>query len=955
MKKFSALLAALSLLVFAGSAFATTINASQTAVTVTAGETATATITAAASHGGDLSYALTGDGAAFASLSSTTGTSTTVTFAPAATVQANMYTVTVTVTETYGGDPSGAGHARPQTETATANIAVTVDSPIPPLSFTVTPSATTIMAGETVNFTFSSTGGNGAATYSLVDALDGIVFGRTAAVFTPKAAGQYTLVFTATDALGIGAVQVQTVTINVAEVLSAKAVLSKNPVSVDEQVTVTLTATGGIGASTFTTTTSGVTLGATSNNTATATFRSSESGIFSLRFTATDTASHTANANVSVIVDAPAPEPEAEDVVETVEEEEKEETVTTTAHELDSELTTEVNDDAINNTMSKNAGDAIANDDSYSEEEKALAKDVDAKNEAAVDDLKATGTFPANAESVPQDEVTVTPSSNTDLAGTVAEDNANSGRGGSAPIMGFDVSSPRDGIVKIPTPRQPLTLWGFIIRVLKGVANVNNRAMPGFTAAADDTDTTVFLDSNGNVTTTIPTSVDVNGNPRIGGFMTMATYVKANEPVNMILSIPTEELDNAGVSTTQTTKEVVLPSFKASGTSFFSTFVSSDLLTESFANYYRVGENVLTAKVNNVVVREDWKRTDEELAMATDNNYTMITRLATLDASAEAGSYTYIVAANFVIDDAKRERIDTTDEGGFIFYPNGPANAAANCEVLKYGTRADGTTGLVEATPEDIKNGLQSGYIAFSLAGGDTLTKPMLAVNLTPATTPVFSFALSTSGIRVQQGSRENVTITPVNNSGDVTYMAYEGTTELSWVSFNDNTAVFAPTTSTAARTYNVTIIGSDADLNVYSADISVTVTSSGGGQTEALTLTSSKSSLTVALGDMETLQLSSNALGTATYAVSAPEEAGVALDTATGEALIVPEEAGSYSLVFTVTDSGRASGSNTATITVPMTVTASRNPGGSSGGCDAGFGALALAVLGGLIAARKK
>lgn len=867
---------------------------------------------------------------------------------------ANTYTVTVTVTETY--DESAAGHSSSQTETATVDITVTVNSPVPPLTFTVTPSATTIMAGETVNFAFASSGGNGGTVYSLFDAVEGVVIGNTAAIFTPMAAGTYTLVFTATDSLGVGAIQAQTVTITVAEVLAAKAVLSQNPISVDQPVTITLTATGGIGASTFTTSTAGVTLGTTTNNTATATFRSAESGIFPLRFTATDTAGHTATANVSVIVDAPAPEAEAEDVVEEVVVEEKEETVTVAAHEISSDLTTDVNPDTIANTMSKNSSAAIASDDSYTDEEKALAEGVDEKNDATVNELKGTA-FPLNAENVAQDEVTVTPSSSSNFAQTVAYDNARTGRGSSAPLMGFGVRSSRPGIVKLPAPRQHRSLWGLVIRVLKIVANSNNGASPEvFVAAEDDTDTTVFLDSNGNVTTTIPTSVDVNGNPRIGGYMTIATYVKANEPVDMILSVPTEELETAGVTTATNEVAVTLPSFTAAGTSYFTTFVSSDLLTTT--NYYRIGENVLTAKANNTTVNEDWARTPEELAMATDNNYTMITRLAEIDATDEADTHTYIVAVNFSADQVKRDRIDVTENGGFIFYPNGPAEAAANAEVLKLVVRDDGTTGFDDLTPADIKNGTTSGYLAFSVAGGAALTKPMLAVKLVPAST-VFAFALSTNSVTVKQGETETMNIEPVNNSGDVSYTAVEGTTALDWITFSGNVATFAPTTSTAARTYTVTIMGVDDALKVYSTDITVIVTSASGGDTPttpALTLTPSKSSLSIVLGNYETLTLSSNALGTATYSVvTADEAAGVELNSSTGEAVITPTAVGTYSLVFSVTDSGRASGSNTASITVPLTVRAGGSVGSSGGGCDAGFGALALAVLGGFIAARKK
>lgn len=940
MKKFLALLTALSLFAFAGSAFATSGTATPTAVTVTAGETTTVTVTGTATHGGDLSYSVTGD--IPATLSDTTGESTTVTIAPAATVQANTYTVTVTVTEAYSEYDSAAGHTRPQTETATVDIAVTVNSLVTPLTFTVTPSATTIMAGETVNFTFSPTGGNGGTVFSLVETVENVFFDGATAYFTPKAAGTYTLMFTAVDSLGVGAVQVQTVTINVAEVLAATATLGKNPISVDEQVTITLTATGGIGASTFSTTRTDVTLGATSNNTATATFSSRESGIYALTFTATDTAKHTATAKVSVIVDALAPEPEPEDFIEEVVSEDVNETVTAKAYTLSGDMLKNV--DAAE--IAKKASEAIASDDSYTSEDKALLENID------LIISEATTLLFGGAENAEGITITLLE----DAAEKTSDSDTKAGRSGSAPVLGFSVSSSTGGVAAFSIPRQVQRLWGLILRLIMEATGVdfNSSSLRFVFRAADDdyTDSTVFLDSNGNVTTTIPTSLDVHGNPRVGGFMSMLTYVEAGKNYDMILSIPVEELETAGIETTTKSVDVDIPTFSASGTSFFSTFVSSDLLTNT--NYYRIGENALSSKLNDTVVRNDWARTEEERQLATDNNYTMITRLASIDATAEADTHTYIVAAVFSADQAKRARIDTTEEGGFIFYPNGPANAAGAAEVLKLVARDDGTYGFDDLTPADIKAGVKNGYLAFSVAGGEAATKPMLAVKLVAASTE-FAFALSTSGITVQQGKTETLTITPENNSGDVDYVATEGSTTLDWITFEDNVATFAPTTSTAARNYTVTITGTDEANKVYSTDISVTVTAaSGGDTTEALALTSSKSSLSVVLGDFETLQLSSNALGTATYSVSAEDDAGVELDASTGAAVITPKEIGTYSLVFTVTDSGRASGSNTATVTVPMTVKRG-SVGSSSGGCDAGFGVLALAVLGGLIVARKK
>ena len=951
MKKFLALLVVLSLTVFAGSAFAA-ISTNPAAVNVTAGSTATVSVTARTTHDGELG-AISFTGPEWATFDGTS----TITLAPATSVT-GTYTATVSVTESYSvADPSAAGHTRTETETATANVTVNVTAPVAPLTLTATPVNTTIMAGESTSITLVSTGGTGTKAFTLSELVDGLSISGNTATFAPKTAGTYLLGFIVTDEAG--RTQVAATTITVAEVFAASATISKNPVSVDEQVTVRLIATGGIGAANFTTSTAGVSLGTTTNNAATATFRSAESGIFTLSFTATDGASHTATVNVSVIVDAPAPEPEAEDVVEEVVSQDVRETVTTTAHTLSSDLTTEVNEATIANTMSKNAGAAIASDDSYTSADKALAEGIDERNEAAVDELKNAGAFPEDAESLPQEDVTVTPSSNADLAGTVAKDNANTGRGSSAPIMGFGVSSPRDGIVKVPAPRQPVDLWGLIIRVLKAVVNVNNRAMPGFTAAADgdDTDTTVFLDSNGNVTTTIPTSVDVNGNPRIGGFMTIATYVKANEPVDMIFSVPTEELEAAGITTEANEVEVVLPTFSASGTGFFTTFVSSDLLTNT--NYYRIGENVLTSKANDTVVRNDWARTPEELALATTNNYTMITRLASIDATAEADTHTYIVAAVFSADQAKKDRIDTTEDGGFIFYPNGPANAAGAAEVLKLVARDDGTYGFDDLTPADIKDGVTKGYLAFSVTGGEAATKPMLAVKLLPAEVPTFAFVLSKNNVTVKQGETETAEITAVNNSGDVDYFIAEN--GFDWITINGNIVTFAPKTDTAARTYTVTIYGIDGALATYSQDVTVTVTSAGSTPgsgdvpptpTTSLGLTASATELTLRRGQVETVTLTaSNVLGTASYRVEAEDDAGVTLTD--NVVRIEPKNIGFFTITCVVEDSGRTTG-RTATATIRLTVT----PGSvssSGGGCDAGFGVLALAVLGGLIAARKK
>ena len=131
---------------------------------------------------------------------------------------------------------------------------------------------------------------------------------------------------------------------------------------------------------------------------------------------------------------------------------------------------------------------------------------------------------------------------------------------------------------------------------------------------------------------------------------------------------------------------------------------------------------------------------------------------------------------------------------------------------------------------------------------------------------------------------------------------------------------------------------------------------------TTTLGLSASASTVNITLGNSRTVTLSAaNVQGTASYAVDAPAAAGVTLSGTT--ATIRPTAVGTYSVKFTVTDSGRTT-NNTATANVTVNVTEASEPepetptgtvGSSGGGCDSGFGALALAVLGGFIAARKK
>ena len=126
MKKYLALMAAVLVAVFAGSAYATSLTPSTSTVTVTAGEAASATVTGTATYAGDAMEYAKVSGPDWATLSGTT-----VLINPGATVAAGNYTVTIRVTEVF--DPAVAGHGVSGTDTAETSIAITVNAP------TVTP------------------------------------------------------------------------------------------------------------------------------------------------------------------------------------------------------------------------------------------------------------------------------------------------------------------------------------------------------------------------------------------------------------------------------------------------------------------------------------------------------------------------------------------------------------------------------------------------------------------------------------------------------------------------------------------------------------------------------------------------------------------------------------------------------------------------------------------------
>ncbi len=199
MKKFFALLTICALLAFTGSAFAASpeITADPSSVTITAGASATVSLTATpGNEGGTLSAITITDGTA-ADWATIDGSTLTVT-APA-TATPGPYTITVSVTETYG-DISG--HGGPSTATGTRTIDVTVDYPTPTPTVPADILSVTLAPGVSATRTITATASQGGTlTYEKVSGPDWATLSGNTITFEPPegVTGEFQLVIRVTE------------------------------------------------------------------------------------------------------------------------------------------------------------------------------------------------------------------------------------------------------------------------------------------------------------------------------------------------------------------------------------------------------------------------------------------------------------------------------------------------------------------------------------------------------------------------------------------------------------------------------------------------------------------------------------------------------------------------------------------------------------------------------------
>ena len=250
------------------------LSVSPSSLTVTAGQTATATLTAENAQG-SVTYS--------ASETWVTFSGNTATFAP---TTAGTYSVTITATD--------------ETDHVEETVTVTV---IEPLSLSVSPSSLTITAGQTATATLTAEHAQGSITYHASESW--VTFSGNTATFAPTTAGTYSVTISATDSAmpssDVAATATVSVTVNAAPTFSLNASSTALTLTLPATENVTLTPANESGTVTYTADQSWVTF---SGNTAT--FAPTTAGTYSVTITATDSAGNTDSVSIAVTVN-PAP------------------------------------------------------------------------------------------------------------------------------------------------------------------------------------------------------------------------------------------------------------------------------------------------------------------------------------------------------------------------------------------------------------------------------------------------------------------------------------------------------------------------------------------------------------------------------------------------------------------------------------------------------------------------
>ena len=399
------------------------------------------------------------------------------------------------------------------------------------------------------------------------------------------------------------------------------------------------------------------------------------------------------------------------------------------------------------------------------------------------------------------------------------------------------------------------------------------------------------------------------------------------------------------------------------------------------------GKVLHSAVSGDLFIVEGTVKAKPESAEDTDQSFTVTAtsggKTATFEYDAFEVEADEITADEYkAIDGAAGE----VKEGYQVFFPEGIVVDDEDAAFLPVWLRLIPGTG----DNEDLFTGVEFAGVAGNLKNGEKATVVIEAVDaddepvyykwdVTYAAAPAdleLAVNPATVNVVIDDTTPVTATLTATNAQGTVTYEA-----DVDWVRIDQATGVvtFAPT---EAGNYTVTFTATDSRGEDGKAEATVAVTATTpapvpGDESDDMTLNVSKASvaidLSIASTDTVTLSVENNQ-GAVTYEAS---ESWVTIDQATGVATFAPTATGDYTVTFTATDAEE----HTAIMSVAVNVTRSgktpgetpggETPGGetpvitspdvpgdvgsSGGGCDAGFGALALALAAPLFLRRRR
>lgn len=278
----------------------------------------------------------------------------------------------------------------------------------------------------------------------------------------------------------------------------------------------------------------------------------------------------------------------------------------------------------------------------------------------------------------------------------------------------------------------------------------------------------------------------------------------------------------------------------------------------------------------------------------------------------------------------------------------------AAAKTVALSSNKTGTTYTASVSPSTGLTAAVSGStltLTPSVAGSYTVTVTGTNGTETPATATVsvtvgpngdFKITADPTNVTFDSptAAAKTVALSAENASGTVTYTATVSPSTGLTPTVSGNTLTLTPS---ADGSYTVTVTGTN-NGKTATATVNVTV--------EPAKISVSKTSVTFtsSTAEAQTVTLSSTMTGTTTYTASVSPSTGLTAEVSGSTLTLKPSAAGTYTVTVTGTN-----GTETKTATVNVTVGSSDRVGSSGGGCDAGFGALALVLAAPLFLRRRR